>query len=111
MSEEKRSCENCGNSRCANNAVAFFYDECVESKYTKHWKPKQECPFCEAVKLQKFFNERHSKPEGIENVLAVALVSHSVINGQKRGRSTDYMKDGEGFPLNFCPVCGKRVED
>jgi len=109
MSEEKRSCENCGNLRCANSAVAFFYDECVASKYTKHWKPK--CRFCEAVKLQKFFGERHSAPQGIETVLAVALVSHSVIDGQKRGRSTDYMKDGDGFPLNFCPVCGKKVED
>lgn len=37
-----RSCENCGNVRCANSLVAFWWDECVESKFTKHWRPKKE---------------------------------------------------------------------
>ena len=40
--EERRSCENCGNARCANSLVAFFWDECVESGFTKHWRPKPE---------------------------------------------------------------------
>ncbi len=40
----ERSCENCGNTRCANSLVAFFWDECVESKFTKHWRPKEEGP-------------------------------------------------------------------
>lgn len=38
---ERRSCENCGNTACANSLVAFFWDECVESKFTKHWRPKK----------------------------------------------------------------------
>lgn len=25
----KRSCENCGNMRCANSIIAFWWDECV----------------------------------------------------------------------------------
>ena len=29
MNEQKRSCENCGNLRCANSIIAFFWDECV----------------------------------------------------------------------------------
>lgn len=39
MSEDKRSCENCGNIRCRNSIIAFWWDECVESDFTKHWIP------------------------------------------------------------------------
>lgn len=35
----------------------------------------------------------------------------AVVNGRKCGRTTDYMKDGKGFPLNYCPSCGKRVKN
>ena len=41
MSEEKRSCENCGNARCENSLVAIHCDECVQSAFAKHWKPKR----------------------------------------------------------------------
>lgn len=34
-----------------------------------------------------------------------------VVNGRKCGRTTDYMKDGKGYPLNYCPSCGKRVKN
>lgn len=37
----KRSCENCGNLQCANSIVAFYWDECVESHFEKHWQPKE----------------------------------------------------------------------
>lgn len=37
----KRSCENCGNLRCANSIVAFWWDECVKTKFEKHWIPKE----------------------------------------------------------------------
>ena len=40
-----------------------------------------------------------------------ALVSYAVVNGRKCGRTTDYMKDGKGYPLNYCPSCGKRVKN
>lgn len=43
--------------------------------------------------------------------LSAALVSYAVVNGRKCGRTTDYMKDGKGYPLNYCPSCGKRVKN
>ena len=30
--------------------------------------------------------------------------------GDRRGRSVDYIQDGDGCPLNFCPECGKKLE-
>ena len=41
MREGERSCENCGDTRCANSAVAYNWDECVDSNFTKHWVPKE----------------------------------------------------------------------
>jgi len=40
MAELTRSCENCGNLRCANSMVAFWWDECVKSNFEKHWMPR-----------------------------------------------------------------------
>lgn len=37
-----RSCENCGNTRCAGSPVAFYWDDCVASGFTRHWKPKPQ---------------------------------------------------------------------
>ena len=42
VTELKRCCENCGNLRCANSVVAFYWDECVKSNFEKHWMPKGE---------------------------------------------------------------------
>ena len=39
---KKRCCENCGNLRCANSMVAFWWDECVKTDFTQHWMPKRE---------------------------------------------------------------------
>ena len=50
MAEQKRSCENCGNTRCANSVVAYNWDECVSSDFTKHWTPKPEEGAEEALK-------------------------------------------------------------
>ena len=71
---------------------------------------KKKCPFCEAIALQRFIEEHHSKPAGFGMALSAALVSYAVVNGRKCGRTTDYMKDGKGYPLNYCPSCGKRAE-
>lgn len=72
---------------------------------------KKKCPFCEAIALQRFIEEHHSKPAGFGMALSAALVSYAVVNGRKCGRTTDYMKDGKGYPLNYCPSCGKRVKN
>ena len=42
MDAEKRCCENCGNMRCANSIIAFWWDECVETNFQTHWMPKEE---------------------------------------------------------------------
>ena len=44
MSEtkERRSCENCGNTKCANSPVAYLWDYCIMDNFTKYWKPKPE---------------------------------------------------------------------
>lgn len=39
MSEEKRCCENCGNTICADSIVAIFWSDCVASNFTQHWMP------------------------------------------------------------------------
>lgn len=72
---------------------------------------KKKCLFCEAIALQRFIEEHHSKPAGFGMALSAALVSCAVVNGRKCGRTTDYMKDGKGYPLNYCPSCGKRVKN
>lgn len=58
---------------------------------------KKKCPFCEAIALQRFIEEHHSKPAGFGMALSAALVSYAVVNGRKCGRTTDYMKDGKGY--------------
>lgn len=72
---------------------------------------KKKCPFCEAIALQRFIEGHHSKPAGFGMALSAALVFYAVVNGRKCGRTTDYMKDGKGYPLNYCPSCGKRVKN
>lgn len=66
-------------------------------------KKQKTCPFCKAVELQR-------KLENLlefETVLSAALVSHVIVNGERRGRTTDFMQSGKGYPLRFCPSCGK----
>lgn len=71
-----------------------------------------DCPVCGCqIALQRFIEEHHSKPAGFGMALSAALVSYAVVNGRKCGRTTDYMKDGKGYPLNYCPSCGKRVKN
>lgn len=41
LAGQKRGCENCGNQQCANGPIAFNWDECVKSKFEKHWRPKE----------------------------------------------------------------------
>ena len=40
--EEKRCCENCGRTACANSIVAFLWDYCVSDGFTKYWIPKEQ---------------------------------------------------------------------
>lgn len=38
---------------------------------------KKKCPFCEAIALQRFIEEHHSKPAGFGMALSAALVSYA----------------------------------
>lgn len=75
------------------------------------WGDKKKCPFCEMIEAQRFIEEHQGKPLGFQIALSVALVSYVVINGHKSGRTTDYMKGGKGYPLNYCPSCGKHLKN
>lgn len=72
-------------------------------------KNEKQCPFCEAVALQRDIEERFNKPAGQRIKLSIALVSHTVVNRRECGRITHYMKRGKGFPLKYCPSCGKQL--
>ena len=93
--------------RMPEEKAGRFFDE-VKRLFTE---TPMQCPFCEAIALQRFIEEHHSKPAGFGMALSAALVSYAVVNGRKCGRTTDYMKDGKGYPLNYCPSCGKRVKN
>ena len=41
---------------------------------------KKKCPFCEAIALQRFIEEHHSKPAGFGMALSAALVSYAIEN-------------------------------
>ena len=42
MTKQVRCCENCGNWKCANSVVAYYWDECVDTNFEAHWMPKEE---------------------------------------------------------------------
>ena len=62
---------------------------------------KKKCQFCEAIALQRFIEEHHSKLAGFGMALSAALVSYAVVNGRKCGRTTDYMKDGSAMRVHL----------
>ncbi len=97
---------------------------------------KKKCPFCEAIALQRFIEEHHSKPAGFGMALSAALVSYAVVNGRKCGRTAaeaarrrEYVKEhgltlcADGFrrliikkendmatPYKECPHCGAHLD-
>ena len=66
----------------------------------------QVCPFCASYDFLK--EAKHES--GIKIVLRCALVEHVKFGGKLRGRTTNYFRNGEGFALNYCPVCGKELK-
>lgn len=49
---------------------------------------KKKCPFCEAIALQRFIEEHHSKPAGFGMALSAALVSYAVVASNSRRRAS-----------------------
>lgn len=73
------------------------------------------CAFCEALQTYKdiwMFDNEHFDTK-IYREYTVALVVRSWTKGNKRtaGRMTDYRYRGIGFKLNYCPECGRRLDE
>ena len=63
----------------------------------------KQCVFCKSYQSHKQMYADSPR----EHIFKVALVCHTKINGELRGRSTNYNTRGVGFKLNYCPECGK----
>lgn len=62
------------------------------------------CEFCELVESLKREDERRNN--GLTHEYRSALISIPYYDGEYCGRTTYGSK-----PLNYCPVCGKKMED
>lgn len=63
------------------------------------------CRFCERFKSSLCV----TKHLDFSVQYSVALVVHPIVDVELKCRTVHYMKDGVGFPLNYCPECGKKL--
>lgn len=69
------------------------------------------CLFCEAYDGKRQIADRFLT-NGQRVDISVAIVERDFNqNGRFAGRSLDYIDDGKGAPLNYCPTCGKKLGD
>lgn len=72
----------------------------------------RECMFCQTLEVYRFDDTLYT-PGGVKllHEYRVALVRRSWKKGNKlhAGRTTDYMRAGRGYPLNYCPECGRQL--
>lgn len=66
----------------------------------------EHCSFCKALENHKLASKGE---QNVDRAYRAALLELLFFCGDRRGRSVDYIKDGEGCPLNFCPECGKEL--
>lgn len=67
------------------------------------------CGFCSEYKIQKLKN---SIIVGESKYYSASLVVHTIIDDENRmfrSYYTHFMDGEEGFKLNFCPECGKKL--
>lgn len=67
----------------------------------------EQCSFCSALETHKLVSNAE---ENVSRRYRAALLTLLFFCGDRRGRSVDYIQDGDGCPLNFCPECGKKLE-
>lgn len=70
-----------------------------------------KCEFCENLEFQKVLDSANNE---IINAYSVAFVvrSWTEAKGEERaGRITDYRDKGKGYQLNYCPECGRKIEE
>ncbi len=63
----------------------------------------KQCNFCKDLAFAK--EHIHHRNKDYTTKYAVALVSETYCREQYTGNSTQY-----GYPLNYCPECGARME-
>lgn len=69
----------------------------------------KKCSFCEALEIHKHV-EKYSD-EGITRRHKAALLILTSYKGNEAGRIVDYISKGKGCPLNYCPECGKKLNE
>lgn len=72
---------------------------------------KKKCPFCEAIALQRFIEEHHSKPAGFGMALSAALVSYAVVNGRQMWKNNGLHEGRQGLPAQLLPFVRKAGEE
>ena len=68
----------------------------------------KHCSFCKALEIHKLASKGE---QNVDRAYRAALLELLFFCGDRRGRSVDYIKDGEGCPLNFCPECEKELAE
>ena len=63
------------------------------------------CKFCEDFE----FSVSLSVKGKHTYTYSVAYLDHVIVGGKVRSRTIHYMKNGIGYPLRFCPECGKKL--
>ena len=66
------------------------------------------CRCCEAIKELQDIEEEHEKIEGIKHILKARLTSITRKKGIKKEIG---VINFESYDLNYCPVCGKKIDD
>ena len=70
-----------------------------------------DCRFCKSLKFKKKLNAERTELEKqlFKEKYTVALVNRTLGPYGKCGRITDYGFRGCGYPLKYCPMCGKKI--
>jgi hypothetical protein len=77
------------------------------------------CKFCEAMKVNCQCDEFNQSPNELVygkymSEYTVAIVAHhwySKMGKRTAGRTVDYRHMGLGYKLNYCPECGRKMEE
>ena len=65
------------------------------------------CSFCEMYDINQEINKHHSE---FPTTFRAAIVHVNTIRGQKVRTHINYIKNGLGAPLRYCPECGKKLK-
>lgn len=69
------------------------------------------CLFCEAYDGKRQIADRFLTDGKRVDISAAIVERYFTRAGRFAGRSLDYIDDGKGAPLNYCPTCGKKLVD